>query len=285
MGIASGLGLIILLIVVAMVGYTFFTDELKEFFETVDERRSETPDLDIQKTGNIAGSGDLICDLRITIPFFLENQQRSGVGGAFEQFISGATAGLSEGIAEFLNQPRFVYTSTAGQSWQWFNCYEKGGVSLASLLPIVSLNIFNDRLEQLGIFSDNRNFELTAEQLSLFEEGKIQELGLLITPETSSDKVVFTLEGFSKTNSDKKLVDKNNDDSHQDTIRFQDGNAFPVSSMAVFEIGDVKVDDYEIELTAKSQPINDKIIGVPFKFDLCGLDGTLKTGLQGKSGC
>jgi len=290
MGIASGLASLALLGIIVIVGYTFFSEELDTFFEGLDEKRNESETFSVEEIGNQPKTGDLICDLRVTIPFEIDSTNRQNA--ALTDFFGGDPSS-SIGLIEFIDQQLYVFMGTDKQgfpSWNWSNCYNQGSLSFLSLFPMFNPQSFNERLADFGFMPAGPNTQFSVEQLSLFESGNIEDFQLsLIEERTDNTRSVLTLEGFSLTNQEKKLCsnecDMNAKTKFQRTVFFEDGVQYPILEEAIFDVPNTKVDDYLVDITVKAQPVNGQVLGKPYSFRLCGLDGTLSTGLAGKMSC
>jgi len=291
MGIVSGIASLAVLMIVVIIGYSFFTDELSGFFDNLSEQKAESEGINIQTAGNQPMRGELVCDLEIRIPVELDSSPRGLT--TFAKIIENPItlgAGLVTGLAEFIDQQLYAFANnpTSGfASWQWRNCYTEGELSAASFLSLFNMQIFTERLSQLGLIDEGTPpTQFTPEMLTLFDRSEIDDLQLALFEEkTNGAKMVTFVEGFSLTNQNKLLLDKNDNFVFQRTLRFADGLQYPVADTAVFSIEDVKVDDYEIEFSVKAQPLNGKPLGIPTTFSLCGLIEASDGSLSGKMSC
>ena len=273
MGIASGIASLALLGIIVIVGYTFFSEELDVFFEGLEEKRNESETFSVEEIGNQPKIGDLICDLRVTIPFEIDSTNRQNA--ALTDFFGGDPSS-SIGLIEFIDQQLYVFMGTDKQgfpSWNWSNCYNQGSLSFLSLLPMFNSQSFNDRLADFGFMPVGPNTQFSAEQLSLFESGDIENFQLsLIEERTDNTRSVLTLEGFSLTNQEKKLCsnecDMNSKTKFQRTVFFEDGVQYPILEEAIFDVPNTKVDDYLMDITVKAQPVNGEVLGKPYSFRL-----------------
>ncbi len=252
-GKGAGLG-ILLLIVVGMVVYVLYTDEITATVEGAQTASDVSnvikgfTDLIPLSLANVRADGDMVCDLDLTIPTTVNN--RAFFGTSSGDVISEGEIRLPPNtIREFLNEPQWYYIGQAGAGvanpfFEWKNCYIEGEGGIVSFIPIF-------------------NGQLAEEKLSLLSFGEPSAASL--GPFTESTQVSLSI--FGKNNQDLFLVDKNDKGNFARVVSVSDGIAYPITSNLRFSIENVKLDDYEISVISV-KPINEMVIGNPFTFNI-----------------
>jgi hypothetical protein len=266
---------ILLLIVVGMIFYVLYTDEIQGTISATQTTAQVGgvikgfTDLLPLSLANVPSEGEIICDLDLHIPTLLSN--RAFFGTPKSDVISDDMGNKLSDIGDFLDVPEWLYIQTdniAPPNWEWKNCYNEGRGSFSSLTPFIPL--FNGQLaaEKLDILSlADRNREIP-------QDPRVASQLPFVT-----DASFLNMKISAKNDEDLFLIDKFNNAVFQRIIYVKDNLEYPVLQDVRFTIENTKLDDYNISITAK-KPINEIRIGDPYVLRLCGLNQDLTPKLE-----
>jgi len=260
---ASGL---LLLIVIGLVFYALYTDEIESTISTA-QTASEVgnviqgfTDLLPLSLGNTAVEGDTICDLDLLIPTMVSN--RALFGSTNADVISDEQGKLMQ-IANFLNEPQWYYIgieSISPPTLEWKNCYIEGSPSFTELIPLFNGQIASEKTSIL--FGGGE-----PESLSAIDPIVVNPSPVALGPFTTDTSITLSISG--ETSDGLILIDKFNRGNFIRTVQVTDGINYPILDSLRFTIENTKLGDYEISVVS-AKPINEKLIGEPYVFRISG---------------
>lgn len=270
---------IIIVFILGMAGFsylTLYTDQLGQITQIFESKLTEPIPLSL---ANSIMNGDLVCDLTINIPTLINND------ALFETpriNIITDEEGIrlsGERITGFLDENEYLYISTENMdkiTFQWSNCFNEGAKSLTPFIPLFNGQIASERISALS-FQDASLTKPTTNQ-------PLVATGVTVKQFTQGTKLILSITGTSLDNN-LRLVDKNGFGEWVRIMDYDDGLNYPVTATLKYTIENVRVDDYQMSVGAKTKPINEMRMREVYNFNLCGVIQDLDNSLTAKTLC